>query len=230
MLDSLAPGDVTIVAIGIALLVVFFFFGTHKIYESIVGSLLGILLYLFVDVFTQTVALTTNPNIVDEFVTSTASWLKSLALILTIALVIYCPISSMISMTPVFGNQIWRISKTLIYTVFYLLYVFALLSVIVYGPAPFDEVNFFSPIRSLDWWNAWIANSNIFIFAANNAFTIVFIGTFAMIVKILLGSVLNRILLTILTIILWTKNIITWRIRRQPLDEVVEQEEDPEEI
>ena len=73
MLDSLAPGDVTIVAIGIALLVVFFFFGTHKIYESIVGSLLGILLYLFVDVFTQTVALTTNPNIVDEFVTSTAS-------------------------------------------------------------------------------------------------------------------------------------------------------------
>jgi len=103
---------------------------------------------------------------------------------------------------------------------------------VIYGPGPFARPNFFSGIQNVAWWNTYIANSQAFVFAIQNAYTIIFIGTVFVIIKMLLGRLVNKAGMWVAVVLITGRNIlvsvvsrgkVNWRAR----DEIIMHDDEP---
>lgn len=176
---------------------------------------------------------TTN-NMLDSFVLTFAPTIQSFALILTLVLLVLCPFLTMLQVHSRQTSQLWQLSKAIVYTIFYLFYFLAILSLVIYGPGPFARNNFFTAIQGMSWWNTYIANSSIFRYAIQNAYTILFVGIVFVIAKMLLGSIIDRIILWITIVLLTVRNLIVnivsrGKVKWKTNDEVITHGDDGDE-
>ena len=185
--------DVLLLLFSALLLPFFYFIGTGILYQWIIGSLVGLFLYLMTDVFVNSFTFGNDLNFIETYIVSHKQGIQSLALTFTWILLIFCPFSSILRITPMGANVFWRFSRTIIYSVIFLFYFWAIIGIVIYGPPPFNTNNFFTNIRWLSWWQTTIEPSSIFAFARQHAFTIVFLGISYVILKILFSRILYKL-------------------------------------
>lgn len=175
------------------LLPLFYLRGSGLFYQSIIGSLMWLFFYVMTDTFVDSFTFDRNLTAFDSAVLIYKSSIQSLALTCTGFLLVLCPFGSILRITSMGTTRMWRFARTIIYSIFFLFYFWAVMGIIIYGPPPFDTGNFFSGLRNLSWWQANIEPSSIFSFSRFHAFSIVYLGIFYVILKILFSKILYKI-------------------------------------
>lgn len=184
--------DPLIIVLYIISLILFFFFGPHKVYESVLWSIIAIGLYFLIHETTSTYSLTSQSFIWWNFLVENRLLLLRICKIWALTLLLATPITLWINVFWIRRNIYWYILKTIILSVFYILYLISIFIFLFPLAWILWEVSIF-PKYIIE--NEFFTESLIYSFVYQNRIFILLLGYLICIYKVIFSHWMSSIFL-----------------------------------
>ncbi len=184
--------DPLFIVLYIISLVLFFFFGPHKVYESVLWSIIAIGLYFLIQETTSTYSLTSQSFLWWEFLIENRLFLLRICKMWTFALLIATPITLWINVFWIRRNIYWYILKTIILSIFYILYLISIFIFLFPLEWILWEVSVF-PKYIIE--NEFFTESHIYSFVYQNRIFILLLAYVICIYKVIFSHWMSSIFL-----------------------------------
>ena len=215
MIDELVnSADGLLVLIFIIVIVVFFLFWAHKVYESFFWALLGLGLYLFIHEITFVFPEITKTVFFWWWIVDNRGMLLWIAKILAILLFFFTPMTMWLNVYGVVRNTFWFFCKTLVLSVFFVCFWVVLISLLSADTGLFWEAPIFN--KSLSEY-VYFQNSFLFAWLTSKVEFIILWSFLLILYKILFSHWITSIF--VMTSILYAKSNAVFAKRN--LDSVI---------